>query len=194
MSTKVNIKYDEVQNIVVGEVPEYPKYTTQILNLANQNSQGTRPKVVGQMSDLIQEFDGRTIEEWIEWYEKRHPDAREKAGDKVEYMVENLKDAIQKIDREMIETWVKDLVLYKTFIGLRFQEAILKKVADIKKTDYRLATKEEESQGIDGHIGYTPVSIKPHTYRSKASLVEEISVEIIYYEKKKSGITVEFNF
>lgn len=49
MSTKINIKYDEIQDIVVGEVPEYPKYATQILNLANQNSQGTRPKVVGQM-------------------------------------------------------------------------------------------------------------------------------------------------
>ncbi|HKJ34701.1 MAG TPA: MjaI family restriction endonuclease [Balneolales bacterium] len=194
MSTKVKIKYEEIQDIVVGEVPDYPKYTTQILNLANQNSQGTRPKVVGQMSDLIQEFDGRTVEEWIDWYEKRHPNARDKASDKVEDMVIKLKDAIKKIDREMIETWVKDLVLYKTFIGLRFQEAILKKVADIKKTTYRLANKEEESQGIDGYIGYIPVSIKPHTYRSKASLAEEITVQFIYYEKKKSGITIEFNF
>ncbi|MDZ7719139.1 MAG: MjaI family restriction endonuclease [Balneolaceae bacterium] len=194
MSTKVKIYNDEIKDVVIGEVPDFPKYTTQILNLANQNSQGTRPKVVGQMSDLIQEFDGRTIDEWVEWYEERHPDARDKASDKVEDMVDKLKDAIQKIDREMIETWVKDLVLYKTFIGLRFQEAILKKVADIKEMDYRLATKEEESQGIDGYIGYIPVSIKPHTYRSKASLVEEITVQIIYYEKKKGGITIEFDF
>ena len=86
-------KYDEIQDIVVGEVPDYPKYTTQILNLANQNSQGTRPKVVGQMSDLIRVFDGRTVEEWIEWYEEGHPDAREKASDKVEDMVIKLKDA-----------------------------------------------------------------------------------------------------
>jgi len=109
-------------------------------------------------------------------------------------MVDKLKDAIKEIDREMIETWVKDLVLYKTFIGLRFQEAILMKVADIKKMDYRLATKEEESQGIDGYIGYNPVSIKPHTYRSKGSLAEEITVHMIYYEKKKGGITIEFDF
>lgn len=194
MSTKVNVKYTEIQDVVIGEVPEYPKYTTQILNLANQNSQGTRPKVVGQMSDLIQEFDGRTIEEWITWYELKHPDARAKASDKVEAMVEKLKEAIQYIDREMIETWVKDLVLYKTFIGLRFQEAILKKVAEIKQTEYRLATKEEESKGIDGYIGYIPVSIKPRTYISKSSLAEEINVQIIYYEKKKQGITIEFDF
>jgi|SRR5690625_954433 len=192
MRKKISIKYDEIQDIVVGEVPTYPKYTTQILNLANQNSQGTRARVVGQMSDLIQEFDGTTIEEWIEWYEERYPTAREKASYKINDMVDKLKSAINKIDHEMIETWVEDLVLYKTFIGLRFQEAIIKKVADMKGLTYRLATKEEESQGIDGYIGYIPVSIKPHTYRSKASLAEEITVKLIYYEKKKSGITVEY--
>lgn len=194
MSTKVKLYNDEIQDIVIGEVPDFPKYTTQILNLANQNAQGTRPKVVGQMSELIQEFDGRTIDEWIDWYEQKHPDARQEASDKVEDMLNKLKDAILKIDREMIETWVKDLVLYKTFIGLRFQEAILKKVAEIKKTFYKLSTKGEESQGIDGYIGYIPVSIKPHTYRSKASLAEDITVQMIYYEKKKDGITIEFNF
>ena len=194
MSKKFKIKYDEIQNIVVGEVPDYPKYATQILNLANQNAQGTRPKIVGQMSDLIHEFDGQTVEGWIEWYEERYPDARKNAADRVEDMIEKLKDSISKIDREMIDTWVKDLVLYKTFIGLRFQEAILRKVADIKGTTYRLAGKEDESKGIDGYIGYMPVSIKPTTYRSKSSLAEDIRVEIIYYEKKKDGITVYFDF
>lgn len=194
MSQKLKIKYDEIQDIVVGDVPDYPKYTTQILNLANQNAQGTRPKVVGQMSDLIQEFDGKNVDEWIEWYEQRYPNAREKATDRVEDMVEKLKESINKIDRRMIETWVKDLVLYKTFIGLRFQEAILKKVADLKGTTYSLAEKEDERQGIDGYIGLTPVSIKPTTYRSKSSLAEDIKVEIIYYEKKKDGITIYFDF
>ena len=149
MSTKVKIGYDEIQDIVIGEVPDYPKYTTQILNLANQNAQGTRPIVVGQMSNLIQEFDGRTVDEWVEWYEERYPDARKKASDKVEDMVNKLKEAILKIDRKMVETWVKDLVLYKTFIGLRFQKAILKKIADIKGTTYRLVNKEEERRNYN---------------------------------------------
>ena len=41
------------------------------MNLANQNSQGTRSKVVGQLSDLIQEFQGNSIEEWEEWYKHK---------------------------------------------------------------------------------------------------------------------------
>jgi hypothetical protein len=46
----------EILSDVVGEEPEFPKYTTQLMNLANQNAQGTRPRVVGQMSELIKEL------------------------------------------------------------------------------------------------------------------------------------------
>jgi len=194
MSKKVKIKYDEIKEIEIGEAPKFPKYTTQILNLANQNSQGTRPRVVGQMSELIQEFNGKTVEEWIDWYEKRYPNARDKASDKIEDMIKKLSNAIDKIDREMIEKWVKDLVLYKTFIGLHFQEAILKKVADMKNTSYRLASAEEESKGIDGYINEKTISIKPATYKSKSQLSEEIAAEIIFYEKKRGGIIIQFDF
>lgn len=31
----------------------FPKYTSQLINWANQNAQGTRPRVVGQMSELF---------------------------------------------------------------------------------------------------------------------------------------------
>jgi hypothetical protein len=41
--------------------PEFPKYWTG--NMANQYSQGTRAKHVGQMSDLIQEFNGNSYSE-----------------------------------------------------------------------------------------------------------------------------------
>ena len=46
----------------------------------------------------------------------------------------------------MVEQWVRDLVIVKTFAGLRFQEAILKKGAEIKGTGYRFANPDEESK------------------------------------------------
>ena len=61
----------------------FPKYTTQLINLANQNAQCTRPKVVGQMSDLIQEFKGRTLTEWSLWYSGRMPRGIERATKRV---------------------------------------------------------------------------------------------------------------
>ena len=176
------------------EIPkiEFPKYASQIINLSNQNAQGTRPKVVGQLTDLIQEFTGRTLEEWEQWYLKRYPDAIKSAKEKILTMLENLKDTMNKIDEKMINEWVKDLVIVQTFIGLKFQEAILKKAAEIKGVEYKLSEKTEESRGIDGYIGNIPVSIKPDTYKIKKSLSEEISVRVIYYKKIKNGIEVDY--
>lgn len=190
---KFKIKTKELQEIVAGQTIEFPKYSTQIINLANQNSQGTRPNVVGQLSDLIQEFDGRTHEEWERWYLEKMPDAIESSVDKIFPMIEKLKDVIQYIDKKLIKKWVKDLVITKTFMGLRFQEAILKKIADRDNIPYRLATPEEESNGIDGFIGKQAVSIKPSTYKAMKNLSESIDIPIIFYEKKKDGISVEYD-
>ena len=82
----------------------------------------------------------------------------------------------------------------KTFAGLNFQEAILKKVAESKKTTYKFSTKEEESKGIDGYIDTIPVSIKPITYKTQNHLLENISANMIFYNKKKDGLTIEFDF
>ena len=53
---KFQLSNAELASAVSGRSPEFPKYTTQIMNLANQNAQGTRPKVVGQMTELFPEF------------------------------------------------------------------------------------------------------------------------------------------
>ena len=76
------IKIEEIRCLLEIDNLDFPKYATQILNLANQNVQATRPKVVGQMSELIKEFTGRTLEEWEEWYIKRYPDSIDKATQK----------------------------------------------------------------------------------------------------------------
>jgi hypothetical protein len=147
---------------------------------------------VGQMSDLIQEFEGNEFKKWEEWYLTKHPDAIREATEKIVKMLENLKDAMTKIDQEMIKVWVHDLVIVKTFAGLKLQEAILKAVAADLKTSYRLAEPEEESKGIDGFIGKQEVSIKPKSYEIKKALSEEILVPIIFYKKKKAGINIYF--
>ena len=187
------IKNKELITEISGEAKQFPKYTTQIINLANQNAQGTRPKVVGQLSELIQECPHKEYSKWKEWYLEKQPKAMDNATDKVFSMVEELKKAINQIDKNMVREWVKDLVIDKTFIGLKFQEAILRRVAKMKKVSYRLSNPKEESKGIDGFIGDTPVSIKPITYKTKNMLSEKIEVKIIYYEKKKDGIIIDIS-
>ena len=190
---KKNISNGDVESLSNAPVYTFPKYTTQIINLVNGNAQGTRPDVVGQMSDLIQEFDGKSIDEWIAWYTEKQPNAVENATDKVYSMFLQMKEAAELIDKDMIQNWVKDLVYTKTYCGLKFQEAIISFLAKQQNVDYRPANPEEEALGIDGFIGKQPVSIKPDTYDSKEKILpEHIDIPIITYEKKKGYITIHY--
>lgn len=189
------LKNESIEAYNESNACSFPKYTSQLINWANQNAQGTRPVVVGQMSDLFPEFmaSGKdiTIDSWRKWYTERYPDAFEKATDKIYAQIQNLKNAILLIDREMVEKWVEDLVIYKTFNGLYVQKAILASLAERKGTTYRLATPDEESAGIDGFVGTIPYSVKPDTYKTMGRLSEVIDVKMIYYTKTKTGLKVE---
>jgi len=147
------------------------------------------------MSELFPEFmasgEEITIENWRNWYVERYPDAFGKATDKIFAQVENLRNAIPLIDREMVEHWVEDLVISKTFNGLYVQRAILASLAERKGATYRLATPDEESVGIDGYVGKVPYSVKPDTYKTMGRLSETIDVKMIYYTKTKTGLTIE---
>ena len=191
---KFKLKNEEIVKELGGEQISFPKYTTQIINLANQNAQGTRPRVVGQMSELVKKFPKGCYEDWRNWYSERMPHAVDHAAEKIFLMIQNLDGAFSLIDKEMVRAWVKDLVITKTFVVFRFQESILKTISKRKGVNYRNSTPEEESKGIDGYIGEVPVSIKPITYKTKSMLQERIEAKMIFYDKKKDGIVVEYNF
>lgn len=190
---KFKISNDEVTELSNAPQYEFPKYATQVINLVNSNAGGTRPKVVGQMSELVKEFDGKTIDEWIRWYTERYPNAINDATEKIWSMYETMKSAFNGITKEMIENWVKDLVYTKTFCGLKFQTAIISAIANQLGKDWREATPQEEAHGIDGFIGGKPLQIKAATYKLEARLSETIEVPIVYYDKKKDGISIEYN-
>lgn len=189
------IKNKDIEIYNENEPFSFPKYTSQLINWANQNAQGTRPVTVGQMSELFPEFlqsdEEKTIEGWRRWYSEKHPEAFKNATNKIWAQVNNLKEAIQLIDEEMVRKWVEDLIVYKTFNGLYVQKAILASLAKIKGTTYRLANVEEEAKGIDGYVGDTPYQVKADTYKTMDRLPESINVKMIYYVKTKTGLKVD---
>ena len=179
-----------------GKKRTFPKYTSQLINWANQNAKGTRPAVVGQMSELFQEFmasepEKITVDEWQKWYLRGHPKTIDEATDKICDQIENLREAMTLIDRDMVRAWAKDLIVDKTFHGMYVQKAILASLAEQRGETYRLATPEEESRGIDGFVGEVPYSVKPDTYKTMGRLSEEIKVKMIYYTKTKTGVKVQ---
>lgn len=192
---KYSIKNETINKYNESNATSFPKYTSQLINWANQNAQGTRPVVVGQLSELFPEFleSGMdiSIENWQEWYINKYPNAFSTATEKIYTQVQNLKEAIPLIDKEMIESWVKDLVINKTYNGMYVQKAILASLAERANTSYRLATPDEESKGIDGYVGNIPYSVKPDTYKTMGRLSEQINVKMIYYTKTKTGLKIE---
>lgn len=144
------------------------------------------------MSELIQAFPGHNYQEWADWYLEAHPDAIDAAAKRISAMVGNLRVALEGVTDDMIKRWVEDLVLVKTFMGLKFQAAVLKRGAELKGVDYRLATVEEEVNGIDGYIGDTAICIKPETYREQRHLVEMLAGKLVMYIKDKEGIIVDY--
>lgn len=71
---KFIIKNNELTALNGAKTTKFPKYTSQLINWANQNAQGTRSAVVGQMSELFPEFMASdseiTIAKWYSWYTK----------------------------------------------------------------------------------------------------------------------------
>lgn len=193
---KLTIKSEEIQALNESPNTQFPKYTSQLINLANQNAQGTRPKVVGQLTELFEEYQKNekeiSIDTWKKWYLSKYPKAINDATNKIYEQIQNLKNAMELIDKNMIQKWVEDLVITKTYNGLYVQKAILYKISKIKQTNFRLAKPEEESAGIDGYVGNVAYSIKPDTYKTMSRLSESINVKMIYYTKTKSGIEIEF--
>lgn len=200
MSKTIKLTEEEREKLVANIDPEFPKYTTQIMNTANQNSQGTRARVVGQMSEIIEEFkekhpDGG-YKEWEEFYYDEY-DGRERieeATGKVFEMVVKMREAAMEIDEEMVHRWIEDLVLYKTYTGLgRNEEAIFEKLSEEYNLNYTRSTPAEESKGIDGYLGDQPVSIKPDTYQHKSRLQEDIDAPIVYYEEYKTSNSLKIH-
>ena len=185
----IKLSVEEIKKLVTDGELKLPTYASPLINLANRFAQATRPKVVGKMSELIKECPYRDFEGWKKWYMSKHPNAIEEATNRIMEMLKKFKDVIDRLDRETVKKWVEDLILVKTYIGLRVQEPILSYFSRKLGETYRLAIPEEESKGIDGYIGEYSVSIKKMTYKDKRGIAEErpSGDVVIYYEKDEDN-------
>lgn len=210
---EVVIKREEL--IKVLDVPEtkFEKYVSPLINLANNFAQATRPRTVGQMSELIKEFQKEypknkwTFDNWENFYLSKEvipgvtgKEAINRAVKRIEEKIEEMRKVLESIDEVTVREWVEDLILKKTFWGLMVQRPILSKLAELfagTPLSYRLSTPEEESKGIDGFIIINgeefPVSIKGVTYKQEKHLKENIEAPIVYYKKTKNGLRIDYS-
>ena len=166
MNKEFKITRKQLMKVANYKPKPFPKYMASLINLLNRWARGTASQVVGQMSDLAQECPYKDYEKWREWYLQKHPEAIDKATKLIMAKLKDVVEAFEKIDEKVVRVWVEDLVIDKSFWGLKIQEAIILRLEEMTGKKCRLANKEEESKGIDGFIEELPIQIKPFSYKS----------------------------
>jgi hypothetical protein len=188
MEKEFKITKERLQSLAKYQPKQFPKYTASLINLVNRWARGTASSVVGQMSDLAAECPYHDYDKWREWYLHKHPDAIDKSVRLIRTKLEEVQDAVGKIDNELIRTWVIDLVIDKSFWGLKIQEAILQELQNRTGKPCRRATSVEERKGIDGFVDGLPVQIKPSTYKTASNVrTEVLRAKTIYYRKDSNN-------
>ena len=171
---------------------DWPKYSTQLLNLAAQNAQCTRPtSSVGSLKEMWNEFSDTslpdTLENWEAFYADRHgTEGLDIATEKLYEMIQKM--GISWIDETLCADYVREIVYNKTHFGLGGESTAIAVVAAYFDLPYRFSNAEEESQGIDAWIGEHPVQVKPADSYKKNHVFNGADTEktlVITYEKKK---------
>jgi len=171
---------------------KFPTYTKDIINKANIYSQATSSKNMGSVSDMAKEFKGLTLEDWINFYNGKHPNKIKKARVKIKTYIRKMKKAYSQINDNLINDWLEDLIYKKTFIGLKIEKLIMTELSMKFNVKYTPTNQKGESKGIDGYLNGNPVSIKPASYQHTLSKqLEKIEYPIIFYTVSKGNITIE---
>lgn len=112
-------------------------YIGSVINLGNSFSQATRPKHVGQMSDLIQSFRDSYYEQSVDGWESYYndmigSDKIEIASKKIYEYVQRIKANLEHLTEDDVYDWTRDLIINKTFDGLLIQLTVLELASDGK--------------------------------------------------------------
>lgn len=190
----IKLTSNDFKGIIKKDRCPFPLNTKPILNIATQNSQCTRPKIVGSMKDFFTEFlslkSGKSVEDWEKFY------FTEKNGvTRINNSAETLFNYLNKMPLDhnvftfdIAKDYISDLVINKTHYGMSGEYYAVIAAAMHFKMPYRFSTAEEESQGIDAWIEKYPVQVKPHGTVVKHHVRNFADVNktlVITYEAKK---------
>lgn len=187
MENEITISEDERERLETGEEFEFPKYASTILNAAMNTAGANKAHTVGQTSEIRKEFrqeypDG-TYEDWVDFYNREYngEERIDEAIEKTHQMLQNFKEVIDEIDKEMVRDYIHEFIYYKTPQGFDDEQVIFEKLAEVYDKEYQNSTAEEEPEGIDGYLDDQPVSIKPESFKRKGD-PDEIDAPVVYYE------------
>ncbi len=195
---------------VADELYPLPKYAAQIFNIISNTGQATRPKVVGQMSEIIPNFINNFYDEkgvypdykdWEQFYLREYVSNYEDGFSKLKEYVSKYEHAMKQIlnNEELAKVWYNKFIFYQNFEGFEFEKIVFEFIKENygfgkKPFIIRNSTKKEESKNIDFVVANSTndrkllFNSKPSTYSIEAKFTN-ISNEIIIVRYIKDKIS-----
>ena len=199
---EVTLSADEIKQLLGGRISgknilkrqrfNYPIYLYGFMNKAAEMCGSTRPNKIGKLHILYRQRKYRSLNEWIKCYNKLYPKAVKNTINSIYAVFEEVgfDKKNKRKDKRHIKNFVENLIFNQTYTGLKIQEVILIKIAQLTKENYRWSNAKEDSSGVDGHIGRIPVSIKPKSCKGK----KKAGTKRIYYIVDEEKYTLSFTF
>lgn len=180
------------------EWEKYQRGFLGILNNAYNQSCNTGTKILGDMSEITDEFDGGSYDEFLSYYYNEW-DGHSRRVRAVRRMTENLVSRIEAVGGEITERkarrWAKQYIgsmLVNSYRGFLDEERAIELVADEMGSDWRVADSSQESAGVDGYIEQTTVQVKPASHSSLDINDYDADILIAYeYEDGKFCLRAE---
>jgi hypothetical protein len=197
MLEEILIEGEVLDDLLGAQSPDFPTYLAGIINLVNGWSQATRPKNIGQLTELFPEFRRQQphggVNDWERWYEERYPEIIEEACQKTWTLMQKVFEAIPMISESMVRRWVRDLIVNKTYQGLSIQDSVLQALGRSLGLKVRGAKPEEERYGVDGFVGGVPVSVKPADYDAAIGRRSAVFGVLVRYEFENGTLRVLYD-
>jgi hypothetical protein len=141
-----------------------------ILNNAYNQSCNCGTKVLGDMSEITSSFEGGSYDDFIEYYYRVH-DGKKRRRQAVKRMAENIIKRVRAVGGDVPDSkavkWSNRYIhsmLVNSYRGFMDEARAIELVADELGEEWRVASSDEESDGIDGYIGDQSVQVKPLSY------------------------------
>lgn len=206
-----SVQYSEGQNLfnINAQDANIKKYQSEILNLVNKHGRGNDAKIVGMVSQVIKDYRANTDEPSLDGWKQYHQGLADIRG--IDAGVESnwikfqeMKNAIDLINKDTIRYWLENLVYNKTFAGLQAQDMVLRDIANRmtkkegKEYSYRNGDSDDEKAQIDGYIiapdnKVCGLQVKSDTYKSHNTIEGIAPVQYVYYKLNANELTYTFD-
>lgn len=205
------LKYPDGQNLfeINAQDDHIAKYQPEFLNIVNKHGHGNDATIVGMVSQVIKDYrkqsDSPSLDGWKEYHQKLTDIKGIEFGvEKNWAQFQEMKKAIDAIDKNVLRYWLKNLVYNKTFAGLQAQDMVLKDIARRlskereQKYSYCNGDADDERAQIDGYIinpdnKVCGLQVKSDSYKSHNTVERNAPVKYVYYKLNPDGLSYEFN-